>query len=96
MRKRYVTRNVKATKVDIITPDMETMTFVDMTVSIPGQIAEQQIPAALKRMGYPNAKVKGYSVEEVMYRMDEEVFIQYAQVIPAKDAEADKDEEGEE
>ena len=99
-RKRMVTRTIKAAKVEALCMDIQNATPCTKSVTIP---ATYKSPAELLKMVGKAVDIDGVikavsiistNIEETLYGMDEQKFIEMAEILPPRGAnDSDEDDE---
>lgn len=96
-RARKVTRTISSTKVIVMCVDTETAKVNNYEVTIAGTYADEKklMKAVTKVVETPTIKpvsVVSTEVIETLYGMDEQKFIEMAEVLPPRDKKEDTDE----
>lgn len=88
MRERMITRTVKTSVCEVMSVQVsESKAFVQ-TLKVPGVYDDKELFKVIKKMyetdDYKPVSVMSVTVEETLYGMSEQKFMEYAEVLPPR------------
>ena len=97
-RKRMVTRTVQSTKVIVMCANTETASIEDYELEVAGTYTDdKKLMKAIEKINtHEHIKpvaIKSQEIKETLYGMEEQKFIENAEILPAREKKEDSDTE---